>query len=196
MAHAICPRCRSRERGTQAYCPQCFREYKRERREAKIVPRGCVICAAEYRSPYPHTLTCSKACGRERERRLIGVKALPTEPRSCPVCGTTFRMRNGTHEYCSRACKQTGIAHTRLRRARIGATAIRFTADQRAAKIAYWGGKCWMCGSPATSIDHIKPLIAGGPHILANLRPACRSCNSSKGGRWFGVHGLERFKAA
>jgi len=73
---------------------------------------------------------------------------------------------------------------------------IPLTVDQIAAKLAYWGNRCWMCGSPATSLDHVKPLIAGGPHILANFRPACGRCNSSKGGRWFGVHGLERFKAA
>ncbi|ANA86646.1 HNH endonuclease [Gordonia phage ClubL] len=54
------------------------------------------------------------------------------------------------------------------------------------AKVEYWGGRCWMCGSvPAViEMDHVKPVSRGGCHIIANLRPACRSCNARKGNRW------------
>ncbi|WP_461165382.1 HNH endonuclease [Arthrobacter sp. R4-81] len=42
-----------------------------------------------------------------------------------------------------------------------------------------------MCGiEGATQTDHVKPISKGGSHCLANLRPICQSCNSSKGGRW------------
>ncbi|WP_349257835.1 HNH endonuclease [Iamia sp.] len=41
-----------------------------------------------------------------------------------------------------------------------------------------------MCGVEADSIDHVKPLSKGGAHMLSNLRPSCRSCNSRKGARW------------
>lgn len=34
------------------------------------------------------------------------------------------------------------------------------------------------------SIDHIKPVVAGGGDEPDNLQTLCRSCNSSKGGRW------------
>lgn len=51
-------------------------------------------------------------------------------------------------------------------------------------KLLYWGGCCWMCGGPAVEWDHVKPLSKGGQHLLANLRPACRSCNASKNARW------------
>jgi 5-methylcytosine-specific restriction endonuclease McrA len=43
---------------------------------------------------------------------------------------------------------------------------------------------CWMCGGDADTVDHVKPLSKGGAHILANLRSACQSCNSSKGATW------------
>lgn len=43
---------------------------------------------------------------------------------------------------------------------------------------------CWMCGGPKESVDHVKPLSRGGPHILANLRPACCSCNARKNDTW------------
>jgi 5-methylcytosine-specific restriction endonuclease McrA len=58
------------------------------------------------------------------------------------------------------------------------------TAGQVAARWAMWGGLCWMCGAPATSTDHVKPLAEGGSNWSANLRPACGPCNSRKGDRW------------
>ena len=67
------------------------------------------------------------------------------------------------------------------------------TDDQMRAKLAYWGNRCWMCGEPADTIDHVKPICASGPHILANMRPACRSCNSSKHSKWFGPNALSMF---
>ena len=51
-------------------------------------------------------------------------------------------------------------------------------------KMAYWGNKCWICGGAAGTVDHVKPIAAGGAHLLCNLRPACQSCNSTKGKRW------------
>lgn len=43
---------------------------------------------------------------------------------------------------------------------------------------------CWMCGLPATTIDHVPALMH---HVhtrgarCCELRPACRRCNSSHG---------------
>lgn len=58
------------------------------------------------------------------------------------------------------------------------------TAEQLNARIAYYGGKCWMCRAPWTCIDHVKPLAAGGCNWPSNLRPACRSCNARKQAAW------------
>ena len=78
--------------------------------------------------------------------------------------------------------------YARRRRARVLAAAtVPFTTDQLAQKMAYWGNQCWMCGGVADSIDHVKPLAKGGPHVLANLRPACMPCNSRKSAKWEGV---------
>ena len=51
----------------------------------------------------------------------------------------------------------------------------------RAATFARWGRVCWRCGGYANSVDHVVPVVLGGTHDLANLRPACSSCNSSTG---------------
>lgn len=72
------------------------------------------------------------------------------------------------------------------RRARLRkATPFEFEADAIAARRTYYGNKCWMCGSSeGFEIDHVKPLAAGGLHIPANMRPACKSCNSRKRDAW------------
>jgi len=43
-----------------------------------------------------------------------------------------------------------------------------------------FGNRCAYCGGIAEHVDHVKPLARGGPHCLANLRPACAPCNQSK----------------
>lgn len=43
---------------------------------------------------------------------------------------------------------------------------------------------CWLCGRPgATEVDHILPLskFPELAHDIGNLRPAHKTCNSSKG---------------
>lgn len=59
-----------------------------------------------------------------------------------------------------------------------------FTAEQLAAKWAYWGDKCWVCGGVPTAMDHVKPIAKGGAHMLCNLRPICKPCNSRKHAKW------------
>jgi 5-methylcytosine-specific restriction endonuclease McrA len=52
--------------------------------------------------------------------------------------------------------------------------------EQIRARIDYYGGRCRLCGEIADTIDHVRPLVKGGSNHPANLRPACRSCNSAK----------------
>jgi 5-methylcytosine-specific restriction endonuclease McrA len=42
------------------------------------------------------------------------------------------------------------------------------------------------CGKPADTVDHITPRVQGGDMwAMDNLQAMCKSCNSSKGGRFF-----------
>jgi hypothetical protein len=44
---------------------------------------------------------------------------------------------------------------------------------------------CAYCGCGVNlTMDHVVPLIRGGRHSVGNIIPACRSCNSSKGGKF------------
>ena len=54
----------------------------------------------------------------------------------------------------------------------------------RAQVFAAKGKRCHWCGAPATTVDHVVPLAAGGGHGLANLVPACRRCNSRRGAQF------------
>lgn len=56
--------------------------------------------------------------------------------------------------------------------------------EQLNARIQYYGEKCWICREPYTAVDHVKPIAKGGSNWPSNLRPICRSCNSSKRAKW------------
>lgn len=71
--------------------------------------------------------------------------------------------------------------YLRLRRDRKRGAEGHHTLVQLRDRIAFYGGLCWMCGSEADTIDHVIPLAKRGTEWPANLRPACRQCNSRKG---------------
>lgn len=88
-------------------------------------------------------------------------------------------------------------AYNDARRARIAELqVVPFTDEQFLQKMSYWGNKCWMCKGKYEADDHVKPVNKGGAHVLANFRPACKSCNSRKHDRWYGVRELHRFVKA
>jgi 5-methylcytosine-specific restriction endonuclease McrA len=43
------------------------------------------------------------------------------------------------------------------------------------------GYRCHYCGEKANTVDHVKPVIAGGTDDAANLRASCAPCNRAKG---------------
>jgi 5-methylcytosine-specific restriction endonuclease McrA len=55
------------------------------------------------------------------------------------------------------------------------------TPEHWAALVAAWGG-CAYCGVADDGLqrDCVLPISRGGRYTLANVVPACRSCNTSK----------------
>ena len=86
--------------------------------------------------------------------------------------------------------KRTQAKCQKRKRQRLRAAAgYRYTKKHHIeARWAMFGNKCWMCGKPANGTDHVKPIAKGGSHWPANLRPACRICNSTKIDKWNGVN--------
>jgi 5-methylcytosine-specific restriction endonuclease McrA len=55
------------------------------------------------------------------------------------------------------------------------------TPEQWAALTSAWGG-CAYCGADGLALqkDCMLPISRGGRYTMANVVPACRSCNASK----------------
>lgn len=73
----------------------------------------------------------------------------------------------------------------RVRRADREKAAPGLTRRQRDALMRKWRtsqARCAYCQSPATTMDHIVPLVRGGTNHEGNLAPCCKRCNSSKAG--------------
>lgn len=60
----------------------------------------------------------------------------------------------------------------------------RLTQDQRKIIFDKMEGHCAYCGCEISlqtmQVDHVVPLRKGGSDVLANMLPACRSCNHYK----------------
>ena len=69
----------------------------------------------------------------------------------------------------------------RKRKRRLDRVENDLSADQWAALQAAWGG-CAYCGESGSALqrDCVLALSRGGRYTLANIVPACRSCNASK----------------
>ena len=69
------------------------------------------------------------------------------------------------------------------RRCRINDAPGTTSSAQIQGRMAFFGWRCWLCGGEADSVDHVIPVACGGSNWPANLRPACRDCNSRKGAK-------------
>lgn len=162
----------------------------------------CRFCSRKCLARFHHKLARADPEKRAREnaRHARYSKANP-EKRAASASDRYRRRKPDARPYRKRLPPLTGeekrlasAEYARRRYARVkSATVVPFTVRQLHARLAYWGNRCWMCGSPATCVDHVKPLIRGGPHLLANLRPACKPCNSTKQSQWFGVAKVRTF---
>lgn len=54
------------------------------------------------------------------------------------------------------------------------------TGDAIAARFAYFGDRCWVCGGAGDTVDHVIPLGKRGANWPSNIRPACLHCNTAK----------------
>jgi 5-methylcytosine-specific restriction endonuclease McrA len=51
------------------------------------------------------------------------------------------------------------------------------------ALVEQYDGKCLCCGRDdlKMTMDHVIPIIKGGPHLISNIQPLCMPCNRRKG---------------
>ena len=73
--------------------------------------------------------------------------------------------------------------YARRRKRRMAKVQHDLTDAQWLALVAAWGS-CAYCGAddPHLQRDCVIPILRGGRYTLANVVPACQSCNASKRG--------------
>lgn len=123
------------------------------------------------------------AAGRERDRVRSQRPEEKARRRDCmrrwrEVHPDEARLRS---RVWGRANKAIKLALNKARRARLAGAAGHATAEQIAARVAFYGGRCAYCVDGLFEhVDHVIPLSRGGTGWPANLRPACKPCNLSK----------------
>lgn len=112
----------------------------------------------------------------------------PPKKDSCPDCGGPKSIKAKTCKPC--AAKRRRIRadnDQRIARNQRESDAPGLTQSQRNNLLHTWQRQhrtCTYCGiRQADTIDHVIPLIRGGDSYEGNLAPACRACNSMKGGK-------------
>lgn len=158
-----------------SYCRACQQSITRNNRTEY---------GKRYRAHMPETL---KARDRARARRRT---LLANPPRSgiCVFCGDAFTTRNRTQTACSVLCR-------RRHRDR----GLHSVPQHTRRKILVRDGwRCYLCLKSidptirwphpmSPSVDHVKPVSAGGSSEPSNLRATHWHCNEEKGDALPGV---------
>ena len=173
--------------GYDTQCKACYSAYyyanrdnirERVREYAAARPQEMKAYHAEYYLKNKERLIAQQRDYECRNREAVNERHREWSRRDREKNPEKWRIRSSKYPEANRE-------HSHRRRARKLATTVAdLTPALLAAKLDYYGGKCWMCGEDACEWDHVKPLSKGGSHILANLRPACRSCNAQKQAKW------------
>ncbi|WP_160051286.1 HNH endonuclease signature motif containing protein [Nocardiopsis sp. FR26] len=167
--------------GKFPYCRECKRAASNASHAKHREKRNAKARARYEADPEPYkarALAWYAAKPDEVKRRAIEwAKANPARRRE-------IRLASGRRRYALNPEQKREAWRRRHAAIRKGVAVYQFTHEDIAAKVAYWNGKCWVCGIKYEAIDHVKPLNKGGPHMLANLRPICTPCNTRKSDKW------------
>ena len=130
------------------------------------------------------------AHGEEERAKRAAYRA--AHPEASRARNAAWRAANGEKKRAYMAAYYAAhpeeyLARNRRRRAlKAGAPINDFTAAQWRELQASCDHRCSYCGTRAKghlTQDHLTPLANGGSHTLANILPACGTCNSRKGPR-------------
>jgi 5-methylcytosine-specific restriction endonuclease McrA len=104
----------------------------------------------------------------------------------CPAC--VAKLQKDIAEYW-RMGREERIVYMECERARERGLSASLTLQEweqtKKQFKEHWGTDtdcCAYCGGPYEALDHFVPIVSGGGTIAGNCVPACKRCNSSKGG--------------
>lgn len=168
------------------WCSSCenrkpHSEFHRNRATKSGYDGVCIACVTERRRRQSDHRAEVRRLYRDRKRARINEvkrKHYHRNPAASMQAGREWRKANPER------VKAQIRAQNLARYARTKSAPGTASAEQVASRWDYYAGACWMCGSPATDTDHVKPLAKGGSNWPANLRPACQRCNRAKSAEW------------
>jgi 5-methylcytosine-specific restriction endonuclease McrA len=167
--------------GRTSWCKECISERNRTTRAANLdaAREYGRLRAAKWRAANPDRWReiASKSQRAKRGKDGDAVRAYHRRW----AAANLDKVRRWSREWRLENPEAIREKSRRRRAALVSATCQRFTLPQLQSRLAAFGPACAYCGDDFDHIDHVKPLALGGPHMLANLRPACASCNLRKG---------------
>ena len=145
--------------------------------------RQCIRCMEEYRErdDYKESRKLHYEANKERiqarnkenyfkHREERNRKSMEYWRRTKDTPRQQMRMRRGK---------------ARRRAALADAHKSRYTSQDAIARMKEFDDSCCYCQKPlqlkTLCLDHFHPIFRGGPDVISNIVPTCRSCNSSKG---------------
>lgn len=180
-------------------------EFNKSKRNKDGLRSECKSCMAQYyRANRDRILERQRRYQQANTAANLLVYSTRKEKR-CPTCGevkpsSEFHKDSSTPGGLSSRCKTCHTARVRSwqennphkarvitfrRLARLAqAPGGKFDRDRSdyQARLKYYGHVCAYCGkAPATELDHAIPVSRGGGNWASNIRPACFTCNTSKG---------------
>ena len=175
----VCEGCGRDFKGTHRHCPVC-----------KAAGRVCE-CGRPFKGTHRHCAVCRATgrvceCGRPFKGNERSCAACRATERTCEGCGQQFTSHQRYCASCRVAALPPGERAARARqknnnrRARQVVAEVAGPVSRTVYATVVASGPCVYCGSPATEVDHVRPLARGGWEHESNLVPACKSCNSGK----------------
>jgi len=173
---------------------------------------SCVVCGDEV--PPGRATICSTECSNEQGRRksrlkyelATGVRLRPASgDRPCRLCDriispdVALGRGRSVCDYCN--------LHRGTFKSRAMMYGVRYEHVSRAAVFRRDAWRCQLCRKkvlkkakrcsvtkrlhPRTaSLDHIVPMVKGGPHVESNVQCACLQCNVRKNAKMIGQRRL------
>ena len=176
----ICRKCEERERIRKQQEKQAEKDAKKERMRLQA--------------------EVARALREEKQKAIEEGHRIKNK--KCTQCGRTYSYNDcKSNKFCSKLCGNRARNKAKELRRRIKISAQMIDHDisierlyERDGGICYLCGRVcdWndkrgdginnavICGNTYPSIDHVVPLAKGGSHSWANVKLACRGCNSVK----------------
>lgn len=177
-------------------CSNCkkeksIQEFHKAKRGKFGVGSWCKECRAIYKRK--HYLENEERLIQEKKEYYYANRELLNYKKKIYRMNNKEKLRD-IHRRYRQNNKEVGRRNCNARRARIKKLISDFTVEEWLNALEYFDNKCAYCrceGSENESLqqEHVIPVSKGGDYTKNNIIPACKSCNSSKGGNdmsvWF-----------